>query len=89
MFTPLSGIQALPIPPEKPDIFLLGASSDSAQLAANLGIGFVFAGFLNSDDTVLNEASPAYRSKFAAGRFIVSLAVVAAPIPTGSRRAGK
>ena len=76
---PLSGIQALPIPPEKPDIFLLGASSESALLAAKLGIGFVFAGFLNSDDTVLKEATRVYRSNFAAGCFIVSLAVVAAP----------
>ena len=76
---PLAGIQALPKPPEKPEIFLLGASSDSAQLAANLEIGFVFAGFLNSDDTVLKEAAHVYRSKFSKGRFIVSLAVVAAP----------
>ena len=35
--------------------------------------------FLNSDDTVLKEAARVYRNQFAAGRFIVSLAVVAAP----------
>src|SRR3954449_6611046 len=35
---PFSGIQATPIPEEKPEIFLLGASASSAQLAADLGI---------------------------------------------------
>ncbi|MFF2458433.1 LLM class flavin-dependent oxidoreductase [Peribacillus simplex] len=75
----LSGIQATPIPPEKPETFLLGASSDSAQLAANLKMDFVFARFINSDDTILYEASSAYRSKYPEGRFIVSVAVVAAP----------
>lgn len=76
---PLAGIQATPIPQEKPEVFLLGASAKSAQLAANLGISFVFAKFINSDDRVLEEAAHVYRTNFPSGRFILSLAVIAAP----------
>lgn len=79
---PLSGIQATPIPQEKPEIFLLGASATSARLAAELGISFVFAKFINSDDLVLESAANHYRAGFPKGRFIVSLAVIAAPTQT-------
>ncbi|MEH7120659.1 LLM class flavin-dependent oxidoreductase [Neobacillus vireti] len=76
---PLSGIQATPIPSEKPEIFLLGASPNSARLAAKLGISFVFAKFINSENRVLEEAAELYRKGFPNGRFIVSLAIIAAP----------
>ncbi|EIJ82260.1 luciferase family oxidoreductase, group 1 [Bacillus methanolicus PB1] len=76
---PLAGIKATPIPPEKPEIFLLGASPQSAQLAADLGIPFVFALFINGDINVLEEAAHVYRNRYPDGRFIVSVAVVAAP----------
>lgn len=76
---PLAGIQATPIPLEKPEIFLLGASVNSAQLAANLGISFVFAKFINSDERVLVKAAKVFRDGFPNGRFIISLAVIAAP----------
>jgi len=75
---PLAGIQATPIPKERPEIFLLGASANSARLAAELGISFVFAKFINSDDRVLESAANLYREGFPNGRLIVSLAVVAA-----------
>src|SRR3954447_9574109 len=38
---PLAGIQVTPIPQEKPELFLLGASAKSAGLAADLGVSFV------------------------------------------------
>ncbi len=76
---PLAGIQATPIPPEEPEIFLLGASINSAKLAANLRISFVFAKFINSDNNVLEEAASVYQELFPNGRFIISLAVIAAP----------
>ncbi|MFJ5762445.1 LLM class flavin-dependent oxidoreductase [Neobacillus sp. NPDC093182] len=76
---PLTGIQATPIPQKKPEIFLLGASVNSAQLAADEGISFVFAKFINSDDKVLEQAAKVYREGFPNGRFIISLAVIAAP----------
>lgn len=76
---PLAGIQALPKPPESPDIFLLGASANSARLAASLGINFVFAGFLNSGDKILEEAVHAFREKSHDGSFIMAVAALAAP----------
>ncbi|MDQ1003341.1 luciferase family oxidoreductase group 1 [Neobacillus niacini] len=76
---PLTGIQATPIPQKKPEIFLLGASVNSAQLAADQGISFVFAKFINSDDKVLEQAAKVYHEGFPNGRFIISLAVIAAP----------
>ena len=75
----LAGIQATPLPQEKPEVFLLGASVTSAQLAANLGISFVFAKFINSDHSILEEAATIYRKGYPNGRFIISLAVIVAP----------
>ncbi|MBM7652354.1 LLM class flavin-dependent oxidoreductase [Neobacillus cucumis] len=79
---PLAGIQATPIPETKPEIFLLGASTNSARLAAELGISFVFAKFINSDERVLEEAANLYREGFPSGRLIIALAVVAAATQT-------
>ncbi|NRD79104.1 LLM class flavin-dependent oxidoreductase [Bacillus sp. BRMEA1] len=76
---PLAGIQATPIPPAKPEMFLLGASSKSAELAARLQIPFVFAKFINSDETVLAEAARIYRNVFPNGQLIISVAAIAAP----------
>jgi luciferase family oxidoreductase group 1 len=76
---PLAGIKATPIPPKEPEIFLLGASANSAGLAADFGIGFVFALFLNSDMTALEESARVYHSLYPDGRFIVSAHVLAAP----------
>ncbi|MGG3470353.1 LLM class flavin-dependent oxidoreductase [Neobacillus pocheonensis] len=78
----LAGIQATPIPPEKPEIFLLGASVNSARLAAKLGISFVFAKFINSDERVLEQAAHLYRKDFPDGKLIISLAVIAATTQT-------
>jgi luciferase family oxidoreductase group 1 len=75
----LAGVQATPEPPEKTENYLLGASAKSAKLAASFGWNFVFARFINSDETELAQASRVYRSECSNGRFIVSAAVVAAP----------
>lgn len=75
----LAGIKATPTPPEKPETYLLGASVNSAKLAAELRISFAFAQFFNSDGEVLKEAAKTYREHFPNGTFIVSVAVIAAP----------
>ncbi|HIB6172668.1 TPA: MsnO8 family LLM class oxidoreductase [Klebsiella variicola subsp. variicola] len=58
-------LRATPIPPRRADEFLLGASLESAELAARLDWNFVFAAHLNGDSalrrTVINrwrELSP-------------------------------
>ncbi|MBA5819485.1 LLM class flavin-dependent oxidoreductase, partial [Escherichia coli] len=49
-------IAAKPLPENKPEIFLLGGSASSAKQAAELGISFVFAYFINGEESVLKEA---------------------------------
>ncbi|MFK3659098.1 MsnO8 family LLM class oxidoreductase [Scandinavium sp. NPDC088450] len=51
-----------PIPPQRPEGFLLGASLDSAELAAQLDWNFVFAAHLNGDKNLLREVSQRWRS---------------------------
>lgn len=75
---PLAGIEATPIPLEKPKTFLLGASARSAQLAVDLGLAYVFARFINSDDTVLDEAAHIYHNSYPAGSFKIAVSVIAA-----------
>jgi len=75
----LYGVQATPIPKVKPALFLLGASPQSATLAGTLGIAFVFARFINSDNDVLAQAATAYRTHHPNGHFAVSIAALAAP----------
>jgi len=57
---PLAGAQALPKPPAAPERFLLGASPDSARLAAERGWRFVFAGQLNGDPRAIEASLDAY-----------------------------
>ena len=63
---PLHGLRASPKPPEPAELFLLGTSPASAELAADMAIPYVFAYFLNSDDTMMREAVAAYRARFTA-----------------------
>lgn len=75
----LHSVQASPIPKVKPSLFLLGASVGSAALAGKLGIAFVFARFINSDNEVLKESSEIYRAHHPTGHFAISVATLAAP----------
>jgi luciferase family oxidoreductase group 1 len=71
--------RALPRPPASPQRFLLGASPESARLAASLGWNFVFAGFINTSEQVMTESVLAYHEYSAGqGQALVSLAVLAA-----------
>jgi len=75
---PLYGAEALPRPKEVLPTFLLGASANSAKLAAELGMNFVFARFLNGNNSILDEAVKVYRAVHPKGEFIVSVATFAA-----------
>ncbi|MDQ0246673.1 luciferase family oxidoreductase group 1 [Bacillus fengqiuensis] len=61
---PLYGLQAYPIPPHPANIYLLGTSTSSAKLAANLGYPYVFAHFINNDDSITYDAFETYRKHF-------------------------
>ncbi|WP_313027997.1 LLM class flavin-dependent oxidoreductase [Brucella sp.] len=57
-----NGIAAYPVPPQKPERFLLGASVESAELAAQIDWNFVYAGHIQGDPAAIKEAVEAYRT---------------------------
>lgn len=59
---PLLGAVATPLPGRLPHGVLLGASPDSATLAARLGWGFAYAGHFNGDPDNLERTLKAYRA---------------------------
>ncbi|WP_310831917.1 LLM class flavin-dependent oxidoreductase [Paenibacillus pedocola] len=80
---PLAGLKAGPIPGTAPELYVLGASVSSAEIAAELGLPYVFSLFINGDRAVALEAIRAYRNGFvsAEGRqpqAIIALALIAA-----------
>lgn len=48
---PFAGLQATPIIPTVPELWLLGSSGESAKLAAQRGAAFAFAHFINGQGT--------------------------------------
>ncbi|MCM3601182.1 LLM class flavin-dependent oxidoreductase [Robertmurraya korlensis] len=75
----LAGIKATPLPSIPPETYLLGASKESAKLAATYETSFVYGNFFNSNPSDLEEAARLYRSVFPTGRFILGVAVIAHP----------
>ncbi|MGP7818754.1 LLM class flavin-dependent oxidoreductase [Niallia sp. 01092] len=61
---PLSGVKAYPRPTTKIPLYQLGASVSSAVSAAELGLAYVFAQFVNGDPDTLDEAIRAYQEKY-------------------------
>lgn len=61
---PLYGLQASPVPPQPADVFLLGTTPSSAELAGKLGMPYIFALFLNNDESVMYQAVQTYRDRF-------------------------
>lgn len=59
-----------------PKIFLLGGSEQSAQLAAEEQVGFIYAYFINSNINVLKQAISTYKSIYPEGKVIVAVAAV-------------
>jgi luciferase family oxidoreductase group 1 len=73
---PLKRLTALPGVPEAPEPWLLGSSPQSAIWAADLGLPYAFADFINSDGGV--EIARRYRERFAdSARLATPRAVVA------------
>jgi luciferase family oxidoreductase group 1 len=59
---PLKRLTALPGVPEAPEVWLLGSSPQSAIWAADLGLPYAFADFINSDGGA--EIARLYRERF-------------------------
>ena len=61
---PHYGLRASPAPHQPADLYVLGTTPSSAETAAKLGLPYVYALFLNNDDTVMTEAVETYRNLF-------------------------
>ncbi|MCI0864302.1 MAG: LLM class flavin-dependent oxidoreductase [Chloroflexi bacterium] len=61
---PLHGLKASPRPPEPADLYLLGTSVSSATMAAEFGMPYVFALFLNGDQEEMAKAIETYHKLF-------------------------
>ncbi|KQY22665.1 MsnO8 family LLM class oxidoreductase [Rhizobium sp. Root483D2] len=81
------GPHATPFPPSAPERFLLGASVESAQLAAAKGWRLVFAGQLNGDPENLRLTFEAYERMSGGRTPILALAAYAAEDAALARRA--
>ena len=80
---PLYGLRVSPVPPQPAELFLLGTTTSSAELAASLGMPYVFAQFLNSDAATMGEALATYQAHFDTTRgkppqAMLALSVIAA-----------
>jgi luciferase family oxidoreductase group 1 len=60
---PLAGAEITPRPAILPERFLLGASEESARLAASLGWGFVYGGHHNGEEEAIERSLAAYGNK--------------------------
>ncbi|NRP22454.1 Limonene 1,2-monooxygenase [Ensifer adhaerens] len=69
---------ATPLPAQPPERFLLGASVESAELAAAKGWQLVFAAHLNGDPENLERTVAAYERATGGGRPILAVAALAA-----------
>ncbi|MGD9427297.1 MsnO8 family LLM class oxidoreductase [Pantoea sp. NSTU24] len=75
------GLAATPLPSCPANRFLLGASEESARLAASLGWQFVFAAHLNGDRQLLEHALNTYSRLSQGQRALVAVQVVVADSP--------
>ncbi|WP_152395038.1 LLM class flavin-dependent oxidoreductase [Paenibacillus guangzhouensis] len=80
---PLFGLKASPSPEAPPELYVLGASVGSAEIAAELGLPYVFSLFINGDESIALEAIRSYRERFDRKRgtepqVIIALAVAVA-----------
>lgn len=78
------GLAATPLPSRPANRFLLGASEESARLAASLGWQFVFAAHLNGDRQLLENALSTFSRLSHGQRALVAVQVVVADSPAGA-----
>src|SRR5690606_36947466 len=70
-------VKATPLPSAPAEKFLLGASVESAQLAAKLDWNFVFAAHLNGDVNLLSDVLETWRTHSALNAIVAVQAIVA------------
>jgi luciferase family oxidoreductase group 1 len=85
---PLAGAVALPAPPEAPQGVLLGASPESAALAAQYGWQFCYAGHFNGDNDNIERSVDAYRNATGRAPLLALYAFVAESRAEAQRHVG-
>lgn len=83
------GIRATPLPAQRPDGFLLGASLQSARLAASLDWNFVFAAHLNGDKALLHDVLNDWRANSRRDVLVAVQAIVAQDAERADELAGQ
>ncbi|MFT4197351.1 MAG: MsnO8 family LLM class oxidoreductase [Pseudoxanthomonas sp.] len=79
---------AAPLPAQGPQRFLLGASPESAELAAQLGWRFVYAGHFDGDHAHIERAFETYRRRSALTPLLAVIAFAAASAEEAARQVG-
>lgn len=82
-------LRATPVPAQSAERFLLGASLESAELAANLNWNFVYAAHLNGDKTLMRDVLNAWRSKSQRDTQVAVQVIVAADADTADELASQ
>ena len=77
---PLYGLQASPLAPQPPELFLLGTTRSSGDMAADMAMPYVFALFLNNDEDEMAEAVRRYQAGFDHGDGAGPRTMLALPI---------
>jgi len=85
---PLADVTATPKPPIAPERILLGASDDSAKLAARLGWQFCFAAHLNGDLAKVESAFNIYRAQSGRDPIVALYAFVAPTFEAAQEQIG-
>ena len=79
-------VRVTPLPPAPSQPFLLGASTESATLAARLGWDFVYAAHINAATSDLERAFDAYRSLSGGRAPLLAISVVVAATAADAAR---
>ena len=77
---PLFGLRPSPVPPQPAELYMLGTTPSSAEIAASMGMPYVFALFLNGDDAVMRQAMDTYRQQFDASHGSRPQGMLALPV---------
>ena len=75
-----NGVVASPLPPQPPDLFLLGTTAASGEMAATHRLPYVFAMFLNGDEEEMRRAIETYQTLAADSPDFLPQAMLALPV---------
>ena len=78
--SPFKGLMATPLPPQPAEVFLLGTTAASAEVAADQKLPYAFAMFLNGDEAEMRKAIDIYHSRCSSDPKFKPQAMLALPV---------